>query len=749
MRAVAAAAICLTLSGCGQPADETALPNGVDTQAATFVGAQVCASCHSRQFTDWRDSHHAKAMQPATDETVLGDFADAEFPHFGVRNAFFRRNGQFRVRTDNADGELQDFEVAYTFGVSPLQQYLVEFPDGRVQALPTAWDARPRGAGGQRWFHVYGDEYIASTDPLHWTGREQNWNYMCAECHSTGLEKNYDASTDSFGTTWTEINVACEACHGPGSRHAGRPAVGLPVDLNDAGESLWRINAATGIAERSDPPAGKLAQPEACGRCHSRRANIAPAYVFGRPLTDTHLPSLLDEHLYYPDGQIKDEVYVYGSFLQSRMYAAGVTCSDCHDPHTAALKTAGSVSRVCASCHLPSRFDSSAHHRHPQAAVECVDCHMPSRTYMVVDPRRDHSFRIPRPDLTVGTGSPNACKHCHSDQDDRSLSEAAAAWYGRPASHFAEAIQAARRSEAGANALLIELIADGSQPGIARATALTLLAAPISGDARALIERELSSRDPLIRIAALRALDTVSPDYRARWAAALLTDPSRAVRLQAVSTLSPLRDTLRQAHRERFDAAEKEYIDSQLAIAERPESHINLGILYAEAGESANAEASYLQALSMEPRAVAARANLADLYRSLGRDGDAERLLREGQALDDKSAPLHHALGLVLVRNEKPDAALVELARAVELEAGNPRFVYVYGVALNSLGRSRQAMAVLEKARESFPGDYDIGWALATMYRDSDRTADARAEASRLLQQFPEDANSRRLLESL
>ncbi|MFQ6006178.1 MAG: cytochrome c3 family protein, partial [Woeseia sp.] len=686
MCAVATAAICLILSGCGQPADQKARRHGVNAQAATFVGAQACASCHPKQFADWRDSHHAKAMQPATEETVLGDFADAEFLHFGVRNSFFRRDGRFLVRADNARGERQEFEVAYTFGVSPLQQYLVEFPGGRLQALPTAWDARPSGAGGQRWFHVYGDQYIGSTDPLHWTGREQNWNYMCAECHSTGLEKRYDASRDSFDTSWTEINVACEACHGPGSRHAGRPETALAVDLDDAGGSLWRMNAATGIAERSEPPAGRLAQPEACGRCHSRRGKIAPEYAFGRPLTDTHLPSLLDELLYYADGQIQDEVYVYGSYLQSRMYRAGVTCSDCHDPHSAGLRTAGRVSNVCASCHLASKFDSSAHHRHPAAAVECVDCHMPPRTYMVVDPRRDHSFRVPRPDLTIGTGSPNACQQCHSDKDNRSLTNALAAWYGRPASHFAEAIQAGRLSGPGANARLIEVIGDHEQPGIARATALTLLSAPFSHKMQALIGRELYSHDPLIRIGALRALDGIPAEYRARRAAPLLTDPVRAVRLQTVRTLSPARDSLRQAHRQRFAAAEQEYIESQLAIAERPESHVNLGILYAEAGESANAESAYLQALNMEPRAVAARANLADLYRSLGRDGHAERLLRDGLLLDDKSAALHHALGLVLVRNEKPDAALVELARAAKLEARITRYIYVYGVALNSLG---------------------------------------------------------------
>lgn len=717
-----------------------------------FVGADVCAGCHAEQFADWSSSHHAKAMQAATEHTVLGDFADREFEHFGVTSVFFRRDGKYWARTDNADGELQDFEVKFTFGVSPLQQYLVEFPGGRLQALPAAWDTRSPEMGGQRWFHVYGDEVIQHTDPLHWTGREQNWNYMCAECHSTGLQKGYVRDTDSFDTGWAEMNVACEACHGPGSQHVVPGGAGLLVDLDDSGSARWQMNPVTGIAERSEREPGPLAQPEACGRCHSRRGVIAADYAYGQALTDTHLPSLLEEQLYYPDGQIQDEVYVYGSFLQSKMYRAGVTCSDCHDPHTAGLITSGKVSEICSTCHLPTKFASPEHHHHSENDVECVDCHMPSRTYMVVDPRRDHSFRVPAPDLTIRTGSPNACAGCHSDEDARWAADAVDQWVGRlpeePA-HFAEAIHAGRSGSPGANSLLIEVIDNADNSGIVRATALTLLDAPFTDAAAAAIRREVSSSDPLIRIAALRAIEGISTEYRAQWAASLLRDPILAVRIQAVSTLSPARATLRQANQESFKAAELEYINAQEAIAERPESHINLGILYFEGGEPEKAEESYVRALQMEPRAVAARVNLADLYRQTRRDADAEQLLRTGIAIDNASAALHHSLGLMLVRGEKANAALVELARAAELDTENNRFVYVYAIALNSLGQAEQAISVLDNARQIFPADYDISWALATMYRDIGRTEDARAAAENLLRQFPDDQNSRRLLDSL
>ncbi len=742
--AVLAAVLPLS-SACEPAADKVAEP-------LAFVGADACASCHAEEFAAWSTSHHAQAMLPANEDTVFGDFADSEFEHFGVTSTFTRRDGQHWVRTDNANGELRDYEVKFTFGVTPLQQYLVEFPGGRLQVLPTAWDTRPDRQGGQRWFHVYGDDAITHSNPLHWTGREQNWNYMCAECHSTGLEKNYRQGSDAFDTSWAEINVACEACHGRGSRHVADTSASLEVNLNDAGQAAWQMNDVTGIAQRSEPLTAPAVQPEACGRCHSRRGVISLDYQFGRPLTDTHLPSLLDEQLYYPDGQMQDEVYVYGSFLQSKMYRAGVTCSDCHDPHSARLKTNGKVSEICSRCHLPAKFDSPGHHHHSPGALECVDCHMPARTYMVVDPRRDHSFRVPSPELTIRTGSPNACQGCHSDEDASWAAQAVETWVGKSArgsSHFAEAIHAGRQGKAGANAALVNVINDGTNAGIVRATALALLATPFTDDAAAVIRREMSSDDPLIRIAALRAIEGIAPEYRAQWAAPLLRDPVLAVRIQAVTALSLARDTLRQSYLESFDSAEREYVSAQKAIAERPEAHINLGNLYVGRGDAARAEQSYQNALGMEPRAVAARANLADLYRQTGRDADAERLLRDGIEIDDESAALHHSLGLMLVRSGEQEAAIVELARAAELDTENSRFAYVHAVALNSLGQTEQAVSALEGARKTFPADYDIAWALATIYRDLGRADDARVVAERLQVQFPDDANIRRLLDSL
>jgi tetratricopeptide (TPR) repeat protein len=721
----------------------------------TFAGSQACRECHAPQFEQWQASHHALAMQEATPDTVLGDFSGTEFRYFDTVSTFFMRDGDYVVRTDNKDGELEEFIVKFTFGVTPLQQYLVEMPDGRVQSLTTAWDSRSRADGGQRWYHLYPDEYIGHDDPLHWTARNQNWNYMCAECHSTNLRKNYDPDTNTFATTWAEINVGCEACHGPASRHiararAGSGHAGLTVDLDDSGRAVWQMNVDTGMAERSELVMRPPRQPEACGRCHARRSLATGDYEFGRPLHDTHTPSLLETHLYYADGQILEEVYVYGSFLQSRMYQAGVSCSDCHDPHSARLRTQGSPSNVCNTCHLPQRFAGVDHHRHESADVQCVDCHMTSRVYMGVDARRDHSFRIPRPDLTISTGSPNACNQCHDDRDSAWAAQAIDAWYGTErTAHYAEAIHEGRSGSPSANSLLLRAIGTSAYPGIARATALTLLRPPYSAGILAEIRRNLTNPDSLIRHAALTALANAAPELIIEWAVSLLTDPVRSVRIEAARVISPVQAALPRGQVPAFQKANNERIAAQLAIAERPEAHMNLGNLYGEAGQLQAAEAAFRRALSLEPRAAAARVNLADLYAEMGRIDDAENLLRNGIAMDDGDAVLHHALGLMLVRSDQREAALVELETAVGLQPDDSRFVYVYAVGLNSMGRGDEAIAVLQEATKRFPADFDIHWALATMLRDQGRLNEAREVATNLSQIYPQIEPVQRLLQSL
>ena len=444
-RTVLAIIVALALpSHIARSADET----------AGFMGVQACAGCHSAEVDAWKGSHHALAMQPATAATVLGDFSDAQIEHFGVVTTFSRAGDRFVVRTDGPDGATHDFEVAYTFGVYPLQQYLIGLSGGRYQALGIAWDSRPREQGGQRWFHLYPDQKLPAGDRLHWTGIDQTWNYMCADCHSTNLRKNYDPTSNSYMTGWTDVDVSCEACHGPGSSHVAAmrsPSPGL-TDQNRMGllawlkatdNGHWEMNPETGIARRTEPlVSGEL---DACAACHSRRKVIARNKAPGAPFLDSYLPAYLEPGLYHADGQIDGEVYEYGSFLQSRMHAAGVTCSNCHDPHSLKLRAADNA--LCAQCHMPEKFDVASHHHHAtrSAGAQCVNCHMPTRTYMVVDARRDHSFRVPRPDLSKAIDTPNACTQCHTDRAADWAAQKVAEWFpqGRQTtSHYGVALAA-------------------------------------------------------------------------------------------------------------------------------------------------------------------------------------------------------------------------------------------------------------------------------------------------------------------
>jgi len=633
-----------------------------------------------------------------------------------------------------------------------LQQYLVEFPGGRLQTLPFAWDTRPEEQGGQRWFHVYGDQEIAPGDELHWTGRQQNWNYMCAECHSTDLQVNYDQAADSFDTTWSEINVGCEACHGPASNHVTdannnqlRGRMGLLVDLDDHGRAVWQMNPVTGIAERSELAMQSSKQPEACGRCHSRRGVITADYKYGLPLADTHRPALISNPLYYDDGQIRDEVYVYGSFVQSRMYQAGVTCGDCHNPHSLQLVTGSNPSDVCSQCHLPSKFASTEHHQHPAESVACVDCHMPDTNYMVVDPRRDHSFRIPRPDLTVSTNAPNACGDCHADKDAAWAAAVAEEWWGPREPHFATAFAKARAGSG--NTALNAVLLNAGLPGIVRATAIAELTGPFSeADAEAL-QDSLADPDPLVRLAAVSGALQLPPETRIQLIAPLLTDPVRSVRIEAARVAAPMRDYLPMSSG--FTVAADEYREAQAAIASRPEAHVALGDFESSLGNLEKGIQHYKHALAMDPAHVFSRLNYADALRRAGDEKGAETLLRAGLEQDSDSADLRHSLGLLLVRTERSDAGLAELREAARLAPENARYAYVLAIALNSLGQSDTAIATLRDARVRFPGDFDIAWALTTLLRDAGDIAAAREVAVELAAQRPGDENVTRLLESL
>ena len=720
-----ATALAVSSISCGGQNEARSVPTAAD---ATYVGRAACVDCHRQEADLWTGSDHDLAMDAAGPGTVLGDFDGATFAYARTVTRFSMDAGAYRVRADGTDGAPHDFSVAYTFGVRPLQQYLLPLPGGRLQALSIAWDARPTAAGGQRWFHLYPDGKVDHRDVLHWTGPAQNWNSMCAECHSTNVRKNWRDDREAYETTWSENDVSCEACHGPGSTHvawARSPAQqrqdatrGLQVILGDGSSGGWVRAPGAPTARRTAPrdPAPLL---DSCGRCHSRRSQIAEDR-YDVPLADTHRVALLEEGLYEDDGQIRDEVYEYGSFVQSAMYRAGVACTDCHDPHSVRLHAQGND--LCARCHLPDAFDTPSHHHHPPGGdgARCVDCHMAQRFYMVVDGRRDHSFRVPRPDLSAAIGTPNACNDCHRDRSARWAAAAVESWGGVPKRpfHFGAALHAARHWMPAAGELLLRVVNDPEAPAIARAAALVYLPWPGAESATA-IERAAADADALVRRAAAQALDGVAPQARLRVGAALIADPVRTVRLETVPALAGAPPAaLSPEARVRLDAAIAEYRQAQAFNADRAESWVNLGNLEVRLGHAAEAESAFRHAIRRQPSFVPGAVNLADLYRGLGREAEAEKVLRDVLARVPENAAAHHALGLALVRQRRSAEALVQLQTAAALDPEDPRFAYVFAVALHDSGDRRRARVVLEAARQHFPAHPEIQAALRAYAAD-------------------------------
>lgn len=718
-----------------------------------YVGRQSCVQCHQEQAQLFTGSHHDLAMGHATDESVLADFNDVTFQHHGIVSRMYRNGKRFMIHTEGPDGQMADFEIKYVFGVEPLQQYMVEFnrhPDSekdelpQVQVLRISWDTNRK-----EWFYLNPpdvDEKLEPTDELHWTGITQRWNTMCAECHSTNLTKNFDPLSQSYRTTFSEIDVSCEACHGPGSLH---------VQLANANSLFWDRNFGYGLAElktESNQP-----QIEACAPCHSRRGLLAEDFQAGDAFCDFYDPSTLDENLYHDDGQILDEVYVYGSFTQSKMYHKGIRCSDCHDPHSLKLKSPGN--QVCTSCHQhpAGKYDTPAHHKHApgKPGSACVDCHMPERTYMKVDPRRDHSLRIPRPDLSLATGTPNACTGCHLnaeavasdkrtdlveyadwqrlaaagdqeikaeiDRANRWCEDACQKWYGdqrRTEPHFAEAFAAFRDDQNGAAKQLARLARDAiTVPDIARATALNKLAN--ASEPAAIVEgiqtatELMDDPSPVVRAAAIRASaaearSSTGATRLARQLETLLDDPSRLVRSTAARTLANTQaySLLRDGRLKRFNDAIEEFKQGLRAVDDRGGAHMEWALLCESLGRVGEAVESYRLAILVEPRLVGPRSNLAALLERMLEAQTSNSQNSSSQNDSQQIEKMRQTIGILRAQE------LPLLERDARLAPTNGPIQYRLGLAYYLNGRIDEALAKLKAASELEPENPDFATAL-------------------------------------
>ena len=677
-------------------------------EKATYVGRTTCAECHAVQHQQWLGSHHDQAMQTASAQTVLGNFNDTTFTWFDAHFHFFRQNGQFFVNAEGPNGQPDDYLIKYTFGVDPLQQYMVEFDDGRVQVLNVAWDTERR-----KWFFLpppdAPDEPIHAGDPMHWTGMAQNWNTMCADCHSTNLQKQYDLESDSYHTTFSEIDVSCEACHGPGSLH---------VELSQSWSLFWDRRVKYGLACLK----GKQSKTEieTCATCHSRRSTTQVGFRPGKPFHDYFQPQLLHDGLYHANGQILDEVYVYGSFLQSKMHHKGIRCTDCHNPHSLQLKYEGN--RLCGQCHIPGRYDTPAHHHHApdERGSQCVECHMPERTYMVVDPRHDHSFRIPRPDLSVEFGTPNACNDCHikeaetADWADQTIRK----WYGdqrRGDPHWTAALAAGRKGQPQAIDLLKDVIQRQETPNIVRATATDLLASLPGKQTLTTLQQLLHDDDPWVSTAAARGLSLVRPHSFQHSLTPLLRDKRRPVRLAAATRLLDLPRTHLDWQEQRLlEHVLEEYRDTHRIHLDRASSHLNLGGLERQLGNLNLAKRHYQTAIQLEPYLTGPRSELASVLETLGTGNPEEiqtlrreelaNLQRDSQLLPDH-APTFYRLGLSYYLADDLDKAEIALRKAASLAPHSYDMLLALALLLERQQKWNDAIQTLRQMKHLRPED--------------------------------------------
>ena len=708
-------------------------------------------------------------MQEASEQSVLGNFNARTFSGSRGRTHFLRKGADFWVSTTGADGKPADYPVAYTFGVEPLQQYLLALPGGRLQAFDVAWDTQKN-----QWFELYPNQQIEHDDALHWTGPNQNANFMCIECHTTGFKRNYDPITDQYASTWQALGVGCQSCHGPAADH-------LEWVKRPAGEAGYGFSSA-GVDDSA------RRETEVCGRCHSRRAALTDGYQHANRMMDDYLPSPLSPVLNEIDGKVKDEVFEYGSFIQSRMYAAGVRCSDCHDPHSAGLRATGNA--LCTQCHnssgqavrtdidsavlIPKNYDSPEHHRHRQetAAAQCISCHMPARHFMVKDLRHDHSFSVPNPAQAMALGYSDACLGCHADMPSARLQMRFKQLFSNPQPRdhgYASALFAARHGREGALVAVLEQLQHEALPAIRRATLLAELYRYPSQRTLHAILQALGDNEPQVREVAVSSLAALAPERLLMQALSpLLRDPVRAVRIATAWQIAQLAQTGRAAPAG-FEQAIREYEQVQHSLRERPEANVNLAMLYQLDGRTKDVEPALREALKRDRRYQPARILLAQWLESQGDARAGIRLLEDGlnQALNNpvettearkhyaekqsssaenmhlepaannasakklnehraEDAPLHYALAMASLRQGRRGKALGHLAKAHKQAPDNSDYLYAYAIGLHESGEKAKAERLLEIGLERDPANRAIRQALlvyAAQTGDKDKTA--------------------------
>ncbi len=688
-----------------------------------FLGDKKCKECHQKEFKSWKGSHHDKAMEIADSTTVLGDFSNTTYVSQGITSRFYKNEKDFYVNTEGPDGKYHDYKIVYTFGFTPLQQYIVKFPNGRYQCLRMAWDTNKN-----KWFDLYPDFKIVHSEWLHWSRGGLNWNTMCADCHSTNVRKNYTQKTESYTTKYSLINVSCEACHGPGKQHV--------IDVNKLGDDY--VDSGTFLMTNNTSPKDLVDQ---CARCHMRREQFSEAYNFSGTLLDHYYPQVIEEGLYHADGQISEEVYVYGSFIQSKMYQNNISCNNCHDSHSLELKFEGN--KLCAQCHDVQKYDTTTHHFHEMGteSAQCVNCHMPGKYYMGIDYRRDHSLRVPRPDLSVAYGTPNACTNCHSDKDNKWAWAGFQKLYGKvDSTHFSEKLIPGIHKQPNGYIKLLELIQNKKNPNIARASAVKALSnyniQNFMEDYIALLNDE----SPIVRGASLDVLGEINTIDYISYFFPLLKDPKQSIRIKAFFGLSgvPIHE-LPEIYKDDYVKVEKEFWTYINANTDFLGGNVKKANYFLKKGDYGKGIAGYEDALKIDGLNNSVRLTLANLYYQNEEYDKAESAFEKVIELEPKYGPTYYSLALLLAEQERIDEAIVKLKKAKKIMPNNIRVYYNLSLLYDKKKDARNAEKTLIEGLKIDANNESLLYTLAYYYSNAKAYTKARNILEKLVKNHPKN----------
>jgi tetratricopeptide (TPR) repeat protein len=505
---------------------------------------------------------------------------------------------------------------------------------------------------------------------------------------------------------------------------------------------------------------------EACAPCHTRRTSLGVNDHRTAEFFQNHLPQLPVPPNYFSDGQILEEVYVFGSFTQSEMYMKDVICSDCHDSHSIKFKFEDNA--LCTQCHRAEEYDTFDHHFHKYENEEglpvvdkfgdrievgqgalCKTCHMPGRYYMGVDFRRDHSFRIPRPDLSIEFGFPNACNDCHADKSAEWSQKYITKFYGeKKKAHFAMVFANANDLKEGADTNLIKIIKNDLYPEIIRASAVRYLSNYSTDTSYRVIKDALNDIEPIVRLEAIESFTARGPEDFITTLFPLLNDPVKVVRIQAANRISTLsRESLTEAQSKKLEQVLEEYLETLKYSADFSAGRYNLGNYYSQKGDYVNGEKHYNKAIEIDSLFYPAKSNLAMLYYNNGKLKEAEYLFIDLINNHPEYTDGNYFLGLLYAEQKRYKESAEQLEIAATKTEGNTRIYYNLGLIYQQLNEITKAEFSLLKGYSTSPNDFDIMYALVDFYVKRGDNNRALQFANEINQKFPSNPAGKQLID--